>query len=48
MLTKSTQKVFLGRMFSIGFALDRFAIGFTITKYNVDLDLGFVWLAVDF
>ncbi len=34
-------------MFTIMFTPKRFAVGFTISQWNLDLELGFISLAVD-
>jgi|APGre2960657373_1045057.scaffolds.fasta_scaffold26847_3 hypothetical protein len=33
---------------SFGFSFKRFAIGFSIDKYHMELDLMFIWVAIEY
>jgi hypothetical protein len=47
-LTKSTH-ITLGRFAIVaGFSLKRFGIGFVVGQYGIDLDLGFIWLSLEY
>jgi hypothetical protein len=31
----------------LGFDWHRFAIGFSVSQYSIDLDLGFIWIVIE-
>jgi hypothetical protein len=38
----------LGKYINTGFSFNRFAIGFSIDKYHIEIDLVFFWVAIEF
>lgn len=39
---------FCKKWIAFGGGWKRFGLGFSVDRYHVDIDLGFVWIAVEF
>ena len=47
-MTRGSKSFKVGRFYiSIGFSFTRFAIGFNLALYGLDLDFGFVWVGFE-
>lgn len=38
----------LGKYINTGFSFKRFAIGFSVDRFHIDIDLAFFWFAIEF
>ena len=38
----------VGRFYiNVGYSFTRFGVGFNLTRYGLDLDLGFIWVGLE-